>query len=343
MRIAVVRGIYCALAAALLAAGQSASAAVSFTGGTYSQDFASLPTSGATAPWTNDSTLAGWSLFKQPEPGSPIPTIAAGTGSSNTGAIYSFGSSGSDERAFGGVGSGNATYYNGASSGSVAAWIALALSNDTGATIDEATIAFDGEQWRNGGNASVQTMVFEYGLGSSFETVAAWNAPGGTFDFASPITGASQAALDGNDPLNRIADLGGTLSGLAWAAGDTLWLRWVERNDAGNDHGLAVDDFEFTTGTIEPPTNNSDFDNDEDVDGEDFLIWQRGLGLAGELDKTNGDSDGDGFVNGADLAVWGAHFGGTPAAPAIGAVPEPASMALAALAAFAAACITRSR
>jgi hypothetical protein len=343
MRIAVASGIYCALADLLLATAQSASAAVSFTGGTYAQDFATLPTSGATVAWSNDSTLAGWSLFKQPEPGSPIPSIAAGTGSSNTGAIYSFGASGSDERAFGGVGSGNATYYNGASTGSVAAWLALALSNDTNATIDEATVAFDGEQWRNGGNASSQTMVFEYGLGSSFETVATWNAPGAAFDFTSPNTGTSQAALDGNDPINRVADLGGTLSGLAWAAGETLWMRWVERNDAGNDHGLAVDDFAFTTETVDPPASNSDFDNDLDVDGEDFLIWQRGLGLEGELDKTNGDADGDGFVNGTDLGVWGAHFGGTPAAPAIGAVPEPASLALAAFAAVASLSTSRRR
>jgi len=40
--------------------------------------------------------------------------------------------------------------------------------------------------------------------------------------------------------------VGGDLRGLGWAPGATLWLRWVELNDVGNDHGLAIDDVSIT-------------------------------------------------------------------------------------------------
>jgi hypothetical protein len=67
--------------------------------------------------------------------------------------------------------------------------------------------------------------------------------------------------------------------------------------------------------------------HDMDVDGNDFLIWQRGLG-AGDSNAT-GDADGNGMVNAADLAVWTAQFGGAPTtSAAVSAMPEPAAAAL---------------
>jgi MYXO-CTERM domain-containing protein len=52
--------------------------------------------------------------------------------------------------------------------------------------------------------------------------------------------------VDGNN-AGAVAGLGGTIGGLEWAAGETLWLRWVERNDAGSDHGLAIDNLSFSS------------------------------------------------------------------------------------------------
>jgi len=62
-----------------------------------------------------------------------------------------------------------------------------------------------------------------------------------------------------------------------------------------------------------------DFDFDADVDGADFLIWQRDLG-----DATN-------------LADWQDNFGATAAVSAVKAVPEPSSLLLACIMAMAAA------
>ena len=60
-----------------------------------------------------------------------------------------------------------------------------------------------------------------------------------------------------------------------------------------------------------------DFDGDQDVDGADFLAWQRGLGTAApNAAPTHGDADGDRDVDAADLLLWADHFGETPAVAA---------------------------
>lgn len=76
-------------------------------------------------------------------------------------------------------------------------------------------------------------------------------------------------------------------------------------------------------------TDNADFNADMAVDGADFLTWQRGFGIATGAALADGDANGDGAVSDADLAIWQTQFG-APAAPPIGAVPEPASLLLAA-------------
>jgi hypothetical protein len=48
---------------------------------------------------------------------------------------------------------------------------------------------------------------------------------------------------------------------------------------------------------------SADFDNDGDVDGRDFLIWQRGVGKPMAA-KSDGDADGDQDVDADDLNIW---------------------------------------
>jgi hypothetical protein len=61
---------------------------------------------------------------------------------------------------------------------------------------------------------------------------------------------------------------------------------------------------------IVPPPGDGDYDFDGDVDGNDFLVWQRG-------DSTNG-------LTGGDLDDWELNFGSSTVATS--PVPEPASV-----------------
>lgn len=71
---------------------------------------------------------------------------------------------------------------------------------------------------------------------------------------------------------------------------------------------------------------SADFDLDGDVDGRDFLTWQRGFGLE-EPNFSQGDANYDGAVNELDLAVWDAGYNGGALTAAL-AVPEPNSLCL---------------
>jgi hypothetical protein len=76
-----------------------------------------------------------------------------------------------------------------------------------------------------------------------------------------------------------------------------------------------------------------DFDSDGDVDGADFVAWQSHFPTASGATLTDGDADRDGDVDGADFVVWQTHFP-SPPGPGASLIPEPASMFLAAIAAF---------
>ena len=225
-----------------------ASIPISAPGQTYSQSFDGLASTGASVTWTNDSTLAGWSLIIQT--GAAVSNYYGGDGSSNTGAFYSFGGSGAGDRALGGLASGGA-YFGSPASGAVAGWIGVQLSNNSGHALNGFSLGFDGEQWRNGGNTSAQAMVMQYGFGTTMATVASWATPGGSFNWSSPVVGATAAAVDGN-AVGKVGGLGGSIA-TTWNAGDSLWVRCIENNDVGNDHGLAIDNFSFTAGDALAP------------------------------------------------------------------------------------------
>jgi len=160
---------------------------------------------------------------------------------------------------------------------------------------------------------------------------------GVTYD--APFNAASEVVIE----LNVIGD---QLNGYVWEANDPNGkpaepqVTVTDNTYAAGISGLSFDEDEpFTSATyryviaqdtpiIDSNPSNGDFDGDGDVDGADFLTWQRGLGLTGQPDATTGDSDDDGDVDADDLTLWKSHFGGTPAVAAIGAVPEPASLAL---------------
>ena len=239
------------LALGLIGAATVANAAIviSSAGQGYAQDFDALASTGSSAVWANDSTLEGWSLFRQPAPGTAIAAVNVGNGSGNGGSFYSFGSTASSDRALGGLGSGGA-YFGAPASGAVAGWIVAEFRNDSGQSLSGFRLGFNGEQWRNGGNTSAQSMAFEYGFGSSFASVSSWVSPGGLFDWSSLVNSSTAAAVDGN-AAGLVAGRGGVVN-TTWNASETLWVRWAEVNDVGNDHGLAIDNLSLVAGEALP-------------------------------------------------------------------------------------------
>ena len=72
-----------------------------------------------------------------------------------------------------------------------------------------------------------------------------------------------------------------------------------------------------------------DFDQDNDVDGADFIVWQRGFGLLVGADVSDGDANNDGKVDHTDLQLWQANYGSqSPLLAAAATVPEPGTLVL---------------
>ena len=73
----------------------------------------------------------------------------------------------------------------------------------------------------------------------------------------------------------------------------------------------------------------ADFDNDGDVDGEDFLVWQRNFPLLSGATADIGDADGDGDVDGEDFLIWQSMYPAQAGRGASAAVPEPSALSVA--------------
>jgi len=70
-------------------------------------------------------------------------------------------------------------------------------------------------------------------------------------------------------------------------------------------------------GSVETGATSADFDSNGNVDGADFLTWQRGFGTA-PVTNSDGDANIDGAVNTTDLLLWSEEFGQSSAAALLG-------------------------
>jgi len=82
---------------------------------------------------------------------------------------------------------------------------------------------------------------------------------------------------------------------------------------------------------LSEPVSSADFNSNGNVDGADFLGWQRHLGDVTAAAYAGGDFDGDGDVDSGDLRNWSVQFGTSVLAETATAVPEPNSYTVAAV------------
>jgi hypothetical protein len=221
---------------------------VSLTGTPVVQSFNTL-TSGT---WSDNTTLQGW--YARTDATASIATYGTNTGITTAAGLYAFGVAGTNavtEKALGYAPTNAFTGGSGAGKG----YLGLRLQNNTGSSITSFTVTYTGEQWRRD-NAANQSISFDYQTGASVTSVVS-----GTFTsepaltFTSPVLGSTASLLDGNAAANRTAGITATITlSTALPNGSEIMLRWVDLNDSGNDHFLAIDDVTVSYVTGTPPT-----------------------------------------------------------------------------------------
>jgi len=192
------------------------------------------------------------------------------------------------------------------------------IHNNIGITVDlsDGTAILENE---SPFDQTVTGYLIEAGAGGLNTNSGTFNGVGGSFE--------SPSVLDGEN----LGELDPTGNGIALNAGDSINLGVV-----GQANGL---DFSFLlagtgessrTGFVKYIGLGGDFDTDGDVDGSDFLQWQRG--------------DSPSPLSASDLADWEANYGGPGGSPvaAVSAVPEPSSALLLAVALGGAALVRRN-
>lgn len=265
-----------------------------YSGGVYTQNFNTLPTSlpaGSTSlvgrfPHAlNDAfeitTMPGWwgTNHRGSNSNSEFRAHDGSLAGASGRGVLSLGLVDDTERALGTLATSNQISSFG-----------LILRNDTTDVIDEIGVEFFGEQWRRGDISSsaptINSLTFAFNVFAQDPSEFAvndirLNPPAGSvipeyrsmasLDFTSPNRQSSptNVALDGNLAENRTFK-SGTLGGLNWAPGTFLSLRWAGVDLTGQDDGLAIDDFRLIpSGPGTPEFVQGDFNFDGGLDGSD--------------------------------------------------------------------------
>lgn len=225
-----------------LALGLAATAAtaqtvtpVSFNGtAAYTQNFDGMGPAGVAYP-------AGWGAIRLSGTGAvntPLD-LTTTTGDAVSGGVYNVGAASDPDRALGSIGSGSTVPAFGA-----------AFTNSSSATISSLTLAFRAEQWKSGSNVDVvEALVFEYSLDATSLSTGTWTAVTALNAVEVANTNVSGTPLDGNAAANS-ANVTAGITGLSWAAGTTMWVRYKDANDFGTDALLAIDDFSLRSGAV---------------------------------------------------------------------------------------------
>ncbi|MGL5889163.1 MAG: hypothetical protein ACRC3B_04725 [Bacteroidia bacterium] len=235
--------------ALLTTASAFCQASLSVVGTPYTQNFNSLPNAtdaAAVASWANNTYLTGWYVS------TTAPIIEATCGPTaasvnNSGGAYVI-ASGTD-RSLGARASGATGTIN----------FGVRLVNSTGSALTSIYVRYYGEQWSIAENQSnVNTLAFSYQTGTTvtsltagtwtnvtalnFQQIYTSSQSSGLGGSACGGTSAQCLALNGNAAANRV--LIQACITVAVPAGNEIFLRWQEVNDAANDHHLQIDDLE---------------------------------------------------------------------------------------------------
>ncbi|RVU90790.1 T9SS type A sorting domain-containing protein [Flavobacterium columnare] len=208
----------------------------------YTQDFNTM-TNGTTPP----SLPPNWFIARLSGTSTTALTLTNNDGSANSGGVYATGTNSSNERSLAVL----------ASSGTIPG-IGLNLINNLTQNITQIEISGKSEQWRLATSTVVEKIAFAYSYDATSLSTGTWttvtncdlveqNATTNT----SPPTVAN---IDGN-ALGNNSNFTYTfgLTGNGWSAnGGSLWIRWSDTNDVGNDAMIGLDDFSIQAKSTDP-------------------------------------------------------------------------------------------
>jgi len=198
--------------------------------------------------------------------------MGASAGDQSTGGIISFGPTGggATNRALGLL----------ATSSTGATAFGLSFINETTNIIDEISLGYTGELWRQ--QPGAKTLSFSYYID-----------PTGTNGFTIGNASISLPALDVNFPTGSYTPENGTLPAnqielgvtrqqiIAWPPGAALWLVWQMTNSAGNSQGLAIDNLTFSADSAAlPPLILSEPQSETNYDGNSVTLSVTAIGTS---------------------------------------------------------------
>jgi hypothetical protein len=217
-------------------------AAVIYSGAPLSENFDTLGpamTGHFSATIGTQNTIPGlatWDGVKNGGTGTANMNFVEDAGTAISGALYSYGAAGSNERALGGLGSGS-------NSGA----FGVEIQNSSGQPITEVFIDFTSEQWRSS-TSTTNILAFSYGTSSGGETSTAYlTSPTMTAFSALDAPGKPFVATNGPTDGNLAANQTVVSSSFSVnvPAGGSLFIRWSDFNDVGSDAGIGIDNLNF--------------------------------------------------------------------------------------------------
>lgn len=198
----------------------------------YSEDFNGMGAS-------STDFLPGWTAINV-NTGTDL-TMGITDGSASSGNVYNIGttSSSSEDRAFGTLADGTITPALGA-----------VFQNNTGSVVSKISIQTRMEQWKQSGNSSVtETVAFYYSLDATSLSTGTW-IPVTALNLNEKLTAVNtNLAVNGNLAANY-TNMSNIISGLNWANGANLWIKWVDANESGANGMYAIDNFTISVNQV---------------------------------------------------------------------------------------------
>jgi hypothetical protein len=98
-------------------------------------------------------------------------------------------------------------------------------------------------------SANNGSLLFAYSTNATSLTSGTYTSVS-QLNYTNTVTGGTSTAVNSTGAVLGTTAISHTVTGLTWAAGDSLWLRWTKDT---NNHLLAIDDLTFTA-VPEPST-----------------------------------------------------------------------------------------